>query len=668
MSHPAVPPRVSWPWILGAIAVWLITGLAGSPLPEAAPSGEFTGAVKLDTDVHRGRYGGWAVATSNVGSLLVELEAEAARGDRIELAGVISGGPGRAAGRAYGGVLSVRSVVSVTPSRFLPHRAGRWVRGRVVRGLEPFDDARALLAGFLIGDVSRISELDIDAMRRSGLAHFVAVSGSNVALFLALLAVAAGPLALGPRRRAAVGLAGIPIYAAATGFEPSVMRASLMAGLALTGRLVGVVLEAWQLLALAVAALVLYDPALTSNVGFQLSVAATGGVLVGARWPVPGLVGRALAVTMGAQLAVAPLVLFHFGSVPLLSPVVNLIAAPLVTGATALGALGVAGLGFLLKPATWLSGMVLTLARGAAGWPQLSVGQLVAVVALGAICALVPRIRLPTVMLVTLLATMTLAAPGQALPAGSVTVLDVGQGDAILINGGDGRYALVDGGPDRTVLAERLRHYAVREIDLLIVTHVHADHVTGLTGIIGQIPIRAVWAVTDPHSTPAFEELSAGVRSVDLVFSRPHVGELYQLGELTLQVEGPVRRYASPNDQSLVVTVVGSRRRMLLTGDIETFAQADLPGLRAEVLKVPHQGAATSDPEWLRSVGAELAIISVGPNQFGHPADWVIDVLEMSGATVMRTDRDGDVTIDLSCPLGCRKERSRRQRLPDRNG
>jgi competence protein ComEC len=87
---------------------------------------------------------------------------------------------------------------------------------------------------------------------------------------------------------------------------------------------------------------------------------------------------------------------------------------------------------------------------------------------------------------------------------------------------------------------------------------------------------------------------------------------------------------------------------MLLSGDIEQVAQAELAHLRADVLKVPHQGAATSDPVWLTEVGAELAVISVGPNDFGHPADWVVKLLEESGAEVLRTDRDHDVVVPLS--------------------
>jgi competence protein ComEC len=88
---------------------------------------------------------------------------------------------------------------------------------------------------------------------------------------------------------------------------------------------------------------------------------------------------------------------------------------------------------------------------------------------------------------------------------------------------------------------------------------------------------------------------------------------------------------------------------MLLAGDIERHAQADLGDLRADVLKVPHHGAATSDPGWLETVGADLAVISVGANDYGHPAPWVIDLLD-DGGRVLRTDTTGDIVVDLTTP------------------
>lgn len=646
--HPALPPEVSRPWLLGAMVIWVCMAMFGTPNQHRLEGGPYEGPVTLRSDVYEGTYSNWAIGSTSHGRMLVDLgEETAGRGDTLTVRGTIEGEPGRAAGHAYAAVLDVGSVDAVTTSRFLPHRVGAWIRDEVDRRLRPYDDGRALLAGFLIGDTGRIRESDVEAMRRSGLAHFVAVSGSNVALFLGLLAVVAGPLALGPRRRAIVGLLGLPIYAAATRFEPSVLRASVMAGLALGGRLIGMVLEAWQLLALAVGVLVVVDPSLTGNVGFQLSVAATSGVLIGARWPARSLVGRALAITIAAQVAVAPLLLVHFGSVPLLSPVVNLVAAPLVTVATIGGAIGVAGVPFAIEPASWVANLVLVLARGASGWPQLG-GLQLGFLLLGALLvARYRRIRPAASLAASSLAVVLLVVPASRLEPGHVVVLDVGQGDAILLNGGGGELALIDGGPDATLLLDRLHAYGVSELDLMVLTHPHADHATGLIGLIGHIHIGEVWADTAPHSTEAARSLFARLEDYGIAVTTPRVGQTSTLGALELTVLGPVRRYASPNDQSIVIEAAG-RRRMLLAGDIETYAQADLDHVNADVLKVPHQGAATSDPGWLGSVGADLAVISVGPNQFGHPVDWVIETLEASGAVVRRTDLEGDVVVDLS--------------------
>jgi competence protein ComEC len=617
--------------------------------PPPLEPGPFEGAGRLFVDPVEGRFGDWAIAEVEFGTLLLDFRTtvEAGRGDVVWIHGEVRGEPGRRGAHEYRARLRVRSIRVIEESRSLPMALGDALRDRVMTRLAPFDDRRGLLAGFLIGDTSQVDPIDVEAMRLSGLSHFVAVSGSNVALFLGLVAVAAGPLAMGARSRALVGLAAIPIYAAATRFEPSVLRASVMAGLALGGRLIGVALEAWQLLSLAVIALLVAEPGLTGSAGFQLSVAATAGVLVGARWPVQGKVSRALAVTAGAQIGVAPLILAHFGSVPLLSPLINLIAAPFVATSTVVGAIGVAGPGFLVDLGAWLAGLVLTLSRGASTWPQTSALPLIGLAVAGLAVLRWPALR-PGVAVLAAGAVVTLVIGGGGrLPAVGVVVLDVGQGDAILIHS-EGRFALVDGGPDPVVLIDRLNRYGVSVLDLVVLSHVHADHATGLVGLIDRIPIRTIWESTAPHETSASTEFLEAAAGAGIPVTHPVVGERVRFGELTMEILGPLRRYSSPNDQSIVLMVEGPGRSMLLSGDIETFAQTDLTDLRADVLKVPHQGAATSDPEWLDSVGSSLAVISVGPNQFGHPVDWVIETLEGSGAAVLRTDEDGDVVVPLS--------------------
>src|SRR5690606_17648445 len=197
--------------------------------------------------------------------------------------------------------------------------------------------------------------------------------------------------------------------------------------------------------------------------------------------------------------------------------------------------------------------------------------------------------------------------------------------------------------------------YGVQAIDLVVLSHVHADHATGLEAVLGRRTVAAVWLPEPPHATPASRHIAELVETLGVPASAAPVGQVIQWDDLVIEVLGPLRRYASPNDQSVVLRIGRpGGPRLLLTGDVEVFAQRDLSGLEAEILKVPHQGGATSDLEWLASVGADEALISVGPNDFGHPADDVIAALSAAGARVRRTDRDGDLVVSLA---GSRRER-----------
>lgn len=629
-----LPPVTARPWIAVAAAVWIVSLVMSVPRSPAV--GTYEGPVNLVSPTRLGRFGNWAIGEVGGGDVLVDLGSEEPRrGSVLWVTGQISEGE-------KGPVLDIEEVARTHESSNPLLDAGDWLRSRVLGALEPLEGGRALLAGFLIGDVEGVRSEDVEAMRLAGLSHFVAVSGSNVALVLSLVAVIGGPLVMGPRRRILVSLGVIPVYAAATGFEPSVMRASVMAAIVLGGRLVGLVLDPWQSLSLAVVVLMVLDPSLSRSIGFQLSVAATAGVLIGAKFG-ESKVGRALGIGLGAQVAVAPLLLAHFGAVPLLSPLANLVAAPLVAVATGLAAAGVLGFGFLIPPAAFVAEAVLGIARTASTWPQVGVvavvGLSVGVVAV----AISPKVR-PLIVAVATVVACVAIADGDQLPPAAAAVLDVGQGDAILLNGGEGRYALVDGGSDPSTLVSALRRFGVRRLDLVVITHVHDDHIGGIEGLVGMYDVETVWADFRSHETPTSESLATRLGG-DWQIPKP--GDVYDLGALQLVVRGPVRRYASPNDQSVVVEVVGPGSTMLLTGDIEVDAQRDLRGLRAEVLKVPHHGAGTSDPDWLVDVGASLSVISVGPNDFGHPVEWVIATLERSGSAVRRTDLEGDIIVHL---------------------
>ncbi|HLU32067.1 MAG TPA: ComEC/Rec2 family competence protein [Acidimicrobiia bacterium] len=663
--------RSTWILILLALA-GTFSGMTSAARERAilefeSPSGRLAATVRLVADPRQGEYGWWALAVADppqpgrppAAPMLLTFESPPAQvaGEPGRVRGWRRSRTGRARGRPYSGVVEVDRFESV-PDRSGPWwRVGNGVRRRALDQLRDRGPGRALLAGFLVGDTSGVGAADLEALRRTGLTHLVAVSGSNVALFLMMVMVAAGPLAAGPRRRAVVGLAALVVLVVATRWEGSVIRAAVMAGLVLAGRVGGWPLDPVTALGTTVILVVVTAGHLATDVGFTLSVLATLGVMVGARrMPplVPGPAGTILGASLGAQVAVAPVILAVFGSMPLLAPLTNLAAVPVVGVTSAVGAVGVAtGWEPIVALAAIGADFVLWVARLGSGWPQIGAVGFISAVAL-LLPAARPRLRPAVAIVAALIVALLLTASGR-LTGPVAVIFDVGQGDSILIRSGSGRHLLVDGGPDPAVLEAKLSAYGVEVLDLVVLSHVHADHATGLEAVFGRRQVASVWLPEPPHSTPASLRAAQLVESFGIPASPAPVGKVIRWDDLTIEVLGPRRRYASPNDQSVVLRIGRTDGpRLLLTGDIETFAQRDLTGVSAELLKVPHQGGATSDLEWLAGVGADEALISVGPNDFGHPADDVIAALSAAGARVRRTDRDGDLVVSLA---GSRRER-----------
>lgn len=569
-------------------------------------------------------------------------------GETLAVEGVVGGAPGRFAGEPVAGRISVDRVVGRAPPG-VALRAANAARRRIVDTVGPArDPARALLAGFLVGDTSELPAADVEVLRRAGLSHYVAVSGGNVGLFLGLWWLVTAPASRRPRLRAATGLAGLTLFVLVTRWEPSVVRAAVMAGLVLVGRSAGISLDGWAALGWTAAGTLLVSGELADEVGFVLSAAATAGILAGSRMLVfrPAWAAAGLSASLAAQAAVAPILVAVFGTMPVLSPLANVVAAPLVTAATAVG-----GVGALLgvEPLVVLGGaaahLVLFVGRVASPWPQI--GGVGTVVAAGLVAAAAWKpTRTVGIVGIALGVVLLLGfRPGAARPA--LVFLDVGQGDAALILG-TGLTVLIDGGPDPAVLEGKLAEYGVERIDLLILSHVHADHLEGLRAVVGRRPVGAVWHAFGRHQSESSGPLLDRLAALDIPTATPEVGTVLRAGDVEIEVLGPLRRYAGPNDESLVVEVRVTGTRVLFSGDAEVAAQADLGRIGPDILKVPHQGAATSDAAWLVENAGRVAVVSVGPNDYGHPAPWVVEELEGAGATVLRTDETGDIALDAA--------------------
>jgi competence protein ComEC len=536
----------------------------------------------------------------------------------------------------------------------------------------------ALLSGLVLG--IPLADPDLTrAFRAAGLLHVLVASGAQ----LAIVAGALHLLLRAARRwvRGAATLAGVLAFALIAGWEPSMARASVMAVLAVAAsgwRREG---DGYTSLALAGAVLLVANPALVWDLGFQLSFAATWG-LVHLTPPIadrlghlPNVIRTTIAATVGANLAVMPILVWNFQQVQPHALLGNLLALPVVAAVVPLGlALGIVGvlwtplaipLAWVAEPACAYLVRVATLVAALPGAvipaprpsPWLIGAVVVGLVAAGRL--LRGGVGRPQRLLV--LAALVVAGWvwSSALPEReadlAVVFLDVGQGDAIWVEAPGGRTMLIDGGPDGRHVVRFLGRRA-RRIDLVMLSHPHADHVGGVVSVLQNFEVGAVLDAGYPHPTSVYRDFLREVESRRIPYRRARGGMVVELGpDVTAHVLWPPRPFvegrSAANENSVVVRIVYGAAAFLLPGDVEQIAESALAvmgdRIRSRVLKVPHQGSRTSSSEaFLDAVRPEIAVLSVGRgNRYGHPHAEVLARYAQRGVALYRTDRDGAVTV-----------------------
>ncbi len=540
-----------------------------------------------------------------------------------------------------------------------------------------------LLPGLVVGDTRQMDPVLDEDFRRAGLAHLTAVSGANVAITITAVLWPLRRRAVDRRVQAVVGGAALVCFVVLARPEPSVVRAAAMGAVTLLALASGRPRVAVPALAAAVYVLLLADPGLARNPGFALSVAATAAIVLLAPdwsrhlrergWPPP--VADALAVSLAAGAATAPLVAALSGTVSLVSLPANLLAAPAVAPATILGLLAAVvmpvlpPLGDLLVrgaglPTRWLvlvAERAAQLPDAAPGWPAGLLGAtLLAVLLAGGGWALWRFRRLRPLALAALAGLVLVGWPvrqavrGWPPPDTVLVACDVGQGDALVLPTGPGEAVLVDAGPDVAAVDRCLDDLGVEHLRLVLVSHLDADHVGGLAGAIGgrRVDVVATGALSPADDRLAAVESLIGRAGAERVRLLP--GERRKVGAVTLEVLAPdlerATAGAEPNDLSLVVRATVGGIRILLTGDLGAEAERRLRSsgvdLAADVLKVPHHGSADADPGFLSATGARVALISVGAdNSYGHPARTLLESLARAGTRVHRTDREGELAV-----------------------
>ena len=238
----------------------------------------------------------------------------------------------------------------------------------------------------------------------------------------------------------------------------------------------------------------------------------------------------------------------------------------------------------------------------------------------------------------------------------SVHFIDVGQGDAILVEAGDADI-LVDGGPSGAAVLSYLATQNVPDIDLMVATHPHADHIGGLDDVLAKYVVREVWTNGATATSQTYQEFTAAVAAEGAVQRQIRRGYSTQFGGVTFTALDPVDPLTGDaNGDSIVLRLSCGSVDVLLTGDATANSEASMLGdpslnLDAQVLKVGHHGSSTSTTNaFLDAVRPHDAVISVGAgNTYGHPSPDTLSRLAAHGATVYRTDLNGTVILTSDC-------------------
>jgi competence protein ComEC len=567
-----------------------------------------------------------------------------------------------------------------------------WARslGAIRQGLRDNSgdgDAGALIPGMVLGDTSKQSPEFKDAMKRSGLTHLVAVSGANFAIVSTFVLWCMQFLIRRKNVRIIATAIALICFIALVRPSPSVLRAAAMAAVLLSAQLGKRGSDSLPALGFAMCAVVLGDPWQARDAGFALSVLATAGLLLLApqiveKLPTHKKLAGALAPPIAAIVFCSPILVSLSGYLSPMSIIANLLAAPVVAPITVLGFIAA-----LVSPiAPWLTEFILFFIRfpagfitGVAHWvaafPVLTIHN--GLIGFGFVALILAALFLfkrswkqsTAVLLIVIFSLGWL----QRWPAGDwqVAQCDVGQGDSLVVNLGADRAIVIDVGPEPVAEDKCLKNLGIKEIPLLILSHFHADHVGGLSGLLKGRTVNQVWISNnlepELHSKLALNSL----KSSQIV--RVQKGLTAQVGEVRLKVlwpEATARTFeelpgegSAINNSSIAVIAQSSDWSLFSAGDLEPPAQHELINLvgPVDIYKLSHHGSKYQDEGLMKALSAQIALISVGAkNPYGHPAKESIDSLTRLGTQVFRTDTDGAIAVTASAHhLRVRKSKGR---------
>lgn len=627
------------------------------------------------------------------------LDVDVEVGDELTFSGTVrqptrAPNPGVFCYRSYLRGLGVFGVCYPDAFWLKPHkpsvleRVRNWLKKNI---LEQVRDPGLVLA-LVLGEREQLGSARQEIWRALGIAHLLAISGMHVGFVALGVSLLVRKLQLRPLVKLIVIQGALLAYIIVSGTGSSGWRALLVSCLGGYATFRGIRRDPLRLWATIGWLMLLAKPSLVFDLGFALSFVASGGILL---WsPSVKLTCKnrllsyavnSLLISTIAQLSLAPLLLYHFGELPITGPVATLLFVPLVVALLVGGiliALGLGPLGFG-SVVNVVMEVVASLERVLANFSwSWKLGQVTLWELLLWWCLFVyagyrlrqPRLTKPKRTSAQLISLVVVALFISSLPPAvrrplEVTALNVGQGDCFYIRTPSGVNVLIDGGGDttywqqlgRNVGKERvvpyLEHRQVDKLDYVILSHPHDDHLFGLLAVLEHFEVGMVIDSGHVHTTPTYGRYLELLEEKEIPYHLAQAGDQLQLGDgitLTVLYPSEVRPNlpSAYNNNSLLLRLQYGGVRMLFTGDLEAPVLYDLAhdhnlDLKAQWLKIPHHGSAGSlVAEFYTKVNPSWAVISVGPNRFGHPHQEVLELLE-SRKVKWRTTLEGPQTFHI---------------------
>lgn len=543
-------------------------------------------------------------------------------------------------------------------------------------------DTLPFAQALLLGDTSLIDYSTDTSFKISGIRHVIAVSGLHVTILFSLVYQFTG------RKRVMSAVVGIPVlilFAAVAGFTPSITRSCIMHGLMIIATLFERDYDPPTALSFAVLCILGVNPYTISSVGFQLSVGCLIGIFLfsspinawlmdekrlgkrkGKQKRFFGWLSGSVSVSLSATVITTPLCGFYFGTVSLIGVLTNLLTLWVVTYifygivfTCILGTFSAVLGGVLAWIVSWPIRFVLWVSKTLSAFPLAAVYTESIYIVIWLLCLycllvayLLMKKKQPLLLTACgclMLALALIASWLEPLKDDvRMTVLDVGQGQCILLQS-EGKTYLVDCGGDSDtaaadLAAQTLLSQGISRLDGVILTHYDTDHAGGVAHLLERIGADALYLPTSMDKDGlSIQLLAYDDGAVILVEEKMQIS----FGQTLISLY-PSQMATNSNESGLCILFQRNDCDILITGDRtdtgerELLRQVDLPDL--EVLIVGHHGSKTSTcQELLDAAHADIAIISVGENSYGHPTQEVLDRLETAGCTVYRTDISGTV-------------------------